>query len=351
MSSPTYEFQLEFLDFLQRLLDEGEFTATYKFALLMAIADISVEKGEDSAVSLEITAQEIAAKFIKYYQRQALPFVGLGSSSETAILHQNTGRQARVVSLVREAQENYEHGNSDGIDLSLRRPGLLGKVTATVVERPLWKLQVLRGGENNFFYPNMKPSRTIQLNPGIAFCFRRFHGFVHRLAQAGWVRFLRNRPQNHVLLGEVGDLGAFLFGSERNPLGSYRDFLKEIQANQCFYCGSRMGSPQVDHFIPWSRYSFDLGHNFVLACPSCNSSKRDMLAAPRHLENWVRRNGDRQLEMEEFFRCRNLNHDLDGSTMVAKWAYGQAANSKALVWLCAKEISRLPYDWANCFLA
>ena len=35
---------LEFLRKIQRLLSEGEFVATYKFALLQALADLSVEQ-------------------------------------------------------------------------------------------------------------------------------------------------------------------------------------------------------------------------------------------------------------------------------------------------------------------
>jgi hypothetical protein len=35
--------QIQFLTNLQRLLDEGIFTASYKYALLMSLADISVE--------------------------------------------------------------------------------------------------------------------------------------------------------------------------------------------------------------------------------------------------------------------------------------------------------------------
>ena len=44
---PTPEFQLEFLSKLQRLFTEGDFTATYKFALLVSLADLAVEYGQD----------------------------------------------------------------------------------------------------------------------------------------------------------------------------------------------------------------------------------------------------------------------------------------------------------------
>jgi hypothetical protein len=41
--TPTPERQVEFLRNIQRLLAEGLFTASYKFALLHAIADLAVE--------------------------------------------------------------------------------------------------------------------------------------------------------------------------------------------------------------------------------------------------------------------------------------------------------------------
>lgn len=43
MSVPENE-QIRFLLNIQRLLTEGQFTATYKFALLSALADLSVER-------------------------------------------------------------------------------------------------------------------------------------------------------------------------------------------------------------------------------------------------------------------------------------------------------------------
>src|ERR1035441_7705296 len=70
------EAQVQFLLKIQRLLGEGLFTATYKFALLMALADLSVELGDDSGAALEIDVDRIAGKFIEYYWRQTLPYVG-----------------------------------------------------------------------------------------------------------------------------------------------------------------------------------------------------------------------------------------------------------------------------------
>jgi hypothetical protein len=73
--APTLDSQIEFLVKLQRLLDEGLFVASYKFALLLALADLSIEAGDDSGRPLPITTEQIAGKFIQYYWRQAAPYV------------------------------------------------------------------------------------------------------------------------------------------------------------------------------------------------------------------------------------------------------------------------------------
>jgi hypothetical protein len=67
---PSPDEQIQFLVKLQRLLDEGLFVASYKFALLLALADLSVEAGDDSGAPLPITTDQIAGKFIQYYWRR-----------------------------------------------------------------------------------------------------------------------------------------------------------------------------------------------------------------------------------------------------------------------------------------
>ena len=84
---PTSDAQIEFMVSVQRLLDEGLFTASYKFALLLALADLSIEHGDDSGAWLTITTDLIAEKFVQYYWRQAVPYA---NANVAAILQQNT---------------------------------------------------------------------------------------------------------------------------------------------------------------------------------------------------------------------------------------------------------------------
>ncbi len=64
--------ELEFLRKAQRLLTEGDFVATYKFALLNALADLCLEREPAADGSLRVPV--IAEKFIEYYWPQARPY-------------------------------------------------------------------------------------------------------------------------------------------------------------------------------------------------------------------------------------------------------------------------------------
>ena len=104
MSEPTPEYQIEFLTKLQRLLSEGQFVATYKYALLMALADICIEQGRDDHGPLEVPTRLIAEKFIHYYWRQSMPFVPQAAPALEQVLQQNSGRQAGIIRLIVEAR-------------------------------------------------------------------------------------------------------------------------------------------------------------------------------------------------------------------------------------------------------
>lgn len=66
--------QVGFLSFIQSLLEHGEFVSTYKFALLQALADISLESDPEPDGTLRIRLSSIAGKFIACYWPQAAPF-------------------------------------------------------------------------------------------------------------------------------------------------------------------------------------------------------------------------------------------------------------------------------------
>ena len=147
-SPPTAEEQLAFLGSFQRLLDEGSFTSSYKFALLHAIAGLCIVKGEDDGGQLKLSTADIAEQFIRLYWPQVRVF---GSRDENGILSQNTGPQAAIVRKVAEQHACYQGSLAklEGSDVDWCQ--VRSTVEVTVKRMPLWKLQTVGSERLDFF--------------------------------------------------------------------------------------------------------------------------------------------------------------------------------------------------------
>lgn len=348
---PTPEEQVLFLRNVQRLLSEGLFTASYKLGLLHAIADLCVVKGDDSGGQLGLDLDDLAEKFVELYWQQCRPFQ-IGGQNTGLVLLQNKGKQAAIIRKIARAQD--EHGGSL-FRLRQNAPDLWGTLIAgirrTVIDMPLWKLQTVGSERLDFLYENMDaPTNSITLKPGIAFCFRAYYPLLRDLIQGAWVRFVQR--VNSTELGAVTDLGSFLFDRERSSLEPYRKILVDIQSNRCLYCQREIrGKSDIDHFVPWTRYPTDLGHNFVLAHPVCNNSKSDFLAAEQHLVAWTERNQNHGEQLAERLKTAALSHDLGASMRIAVWAYEQVEKANGQVWVDHARFQHLGTDWRRLFAA
>jgi hypothetical protein len=328
---PDPEAQVEFLIKVQRILSEGAFTATYKFALLVSLADLAVERADDTTDVLPLDVIDIAEKFVELYWRQVLPWIPRDGGSHQRRLHQATGGEAAILNRIAKAHETFQ---GSFVRLRQHRPEwlkLLREVGRIIAVMPLWKLQTVGRQRLDFLYPNVGRGGRIQLRGEAVYCLRKFYDLVTDLAQNAWVRFMRGLALNRPLLGEALDLREFLFGCDRNSLAVVCEALWPIQEGRCFYCDGRIrGKGAVDHFIPWSRYPLDFGHNYVLADAGCNGNKGDRLAFHGHLRRWCERN--EQPDLAAVFAKRALLHDLDLTRRVAVWAYSQAERTNANVW-------------------
>jgi hypothetical protein len=343
---PTPGEQILFLQQLRRILSDGSFVATYKFALLHALADLAVTKGGDSGAPLALRTREIAEQMVELYWRQTRPFPSPRAGPH--VLHQNTGRRAKILGEIEKVQER--HGYS--LAAIRRRPevwsALTNAVDRVVRGMPLWRLQTVGNERLDFLYENLGRGNVIMLRPGVAFCMRVFYDLIVDLLRGHWLRYVRR--QNAQELGDASDLSAFLFGSERTNLSLFQPLLSEIQTGDCFYCQKSLGGrADVDHFIPWAKYPIDLGHNFVLAHGTCNRSKSDHLAAEKHLERWLRRNADHRLALAGYFDEYGVGHDLESSTKITRWAYAQTDRLGGQVWSAGRTFKQLTPEWERVF--
>ncbi len=343
---------LEFLRKFQRLLSEGEFVATYKFALLQALADLSVEQPSHTGhgQGLIVPLGSIAEKFIEYYWRQAVPYAP--NLEQEGILRQNTGRQAAVINSIAETRGQYSSSIHQVKRNEREWKRLRRRVTATIDKQPLWKLQVVGRNIDDFLYQqNYLVDGCIQLQPGVQGAFRSFHGLITNLIRGGWLNQIRRISGNRDLLGERSDLAEFLFGSERRNLEGYRVAMREHQSGQCFYCRKQVrGEGAADHFIPWSRYPVDLGHNFVFSHSSCNNHKRDFLGHPEHLARWRECNLDAATVLGDVFDSSNLPHDAERSRFVAIWSYEQGEQSRVHTYLKKNDYPALDKSWRSALV-
>jgi 5-methylcytosine-specific restriction endonuclease McrA len=348
--APTPEEQVQFLRNVQRLLAEGLFVASYKFALIHALADLAVLKGEDSGAPLDLDTKDIAAKFVESYWRQSRPF-HVGNVTSGLILQQNTGRQAAIISKIVDTQKKCAASLFRLKQVASNRwSELVAEVDDVVRTMPLWKLQTVGEERLVFLYDNLGRGTRITLKPGVAYCFRAFYELIRDLIEAAWVRFIQK--VNAGKLGSVTDLGTFLFGQERAALDAYRPILMEVQRGTCLYCQKKLPKEtHVDHFVPWSRYPADLGHNFVLTHEHCNSAKSDYLAAEKHLAAWSERNRLHREELQSRLQEATLPCDLSASIQIARWAYQQTEKANGQVWVVEKVLQHLGPAWPLCLSA
>lgn len=299
------------------ILDDGSFSATYKFALVLALLDVCIENtSRHGAPPTSVTTRQLAERVLELYWTQAVPF------REHGVLRQGGNHRGQQAEMLRDIDSFRLTCGASGNDTlhraRLARPRdyqrLLNRIEWKLIEMPIPRLQVLGRTEDRFLYeygwdldvrpgtvgayqrgtPNTFDNR-LNLKPGVAEDLLRLNGLLRPLFQREWARKVARMNA----LPEA-ELESFLFGTDRIPLEAVRGPLLELQAGRCFYCSSPVNArADVDHFLPWSRYADDGLDNLVVAHASCNSSKSDFLAAASHVERWRARlrDHDRALEV------------------------------------------------------
>ncbi len=102
---PTAQQQLKFLKNIQIILQSGSFSSTYKFALLISLSRLAIEKGQDSGECLALEYTDVSEKFIELYWKQAVPYTF--HEEGQLILNQNNGKQAAIVNRIIELRQSY----------------------------------------------------------------------------------------------------------------------------------------------------------------------------------------------------------------------------------------------------
>ena len=279
---------------LLRVIDEGRRTATYKLALLLTLIDAVAETPGVE----EIPTRVLAEKVFRLYWPQTRTFAT--QSGDAVVPRQIGTKNAEVIDTLLAlrqlaATKKVESYHRLRLVLPTEVDAAIEAIETTFVKYPIPLLQVIGGTVQPFLYKadwpelqSLKKLRAtgndkIRLMPGVADRLVTLGPMLRPLIELQWVRDVA--AWTKVALDEQR-LHAHLFGTERVTFPkTLVAGLRELQHDECFYCGDQLTSPQVDHFLAWSRWPNDAIENLVLA-DKCNGHKSDYLAAEVHLTRW-----------------------------------------------------------------
>jgi hypothetical protein len=321
------------------LLDEGGFTATYKFAVLLGLMDLCLEaSARDGSPPEMVTTRQLAEKVIELYWPQTTQFDG-------RVLRQNRRGQAEIVSLIegfrahREADPSAPlyRARSAAPDAYAR---LVEEVEWKLIEMPLPRLQRIGRSLDEFLYmiywnDQIRRSEVrgdefdnrILFQPGASAWLVDLSGLLRPLVHRKWVGLvtqLNGLPES--------DLEEFLFGRDRISLQPVRESLLQLQNGRCFYCGSGviLESADVDHFLPWSRHPDNGVQNLLVAHATCNRAKSDFLASADHVQHWSTRLSTHRNDLLRIARDANWENDEGRTLSVTRAIYAHLPDDARL---------------------
>jgi hypothetical protein len=300
-----------FAERVLELLDEGRYTATYKYAVLLALIDVCLERTQASGAPPDVlTTRQLAEKIVEIYWPHTVPFAGQGQASR-GVLRQNNLGQAEIVSAILRFRRRHAPDPSvPRWESRVAAPDAYERLVRLVewklIEMPLPRLQVMGHSHQPFIYQVHWDQRIrrcevgryladdagtfdnrVMLKPNVGEYLLQLNSLLRPLIQRRWAAMLAELNRL-----EESQLEAFLFGADRTQTARIRAGLWEVQERRCFYCDKRIQEPtrgHVDHFIPWSRYQDDGLDNLVTTDIECNGFKSNSLAAADHVARWARR--------------------------------------------------------------
>jgi hypothetical protein len=287
-----------FAERLLGLLDQAAVATTYKYALLLALVDASLDATDaDGNPPERIEVRTLAEHVLKLYWPHTDPYPSTGH-----VLRQSGTGQAELLTHIKRFRGADPAARSTlaAARYSSGFDRLVGTAAWKLAEMPLPRLQRLGAVVDPFLYDigwdetitrrqfeEASFDRSVHLRPGVGVELVRLSPLLRPLIERLWAS--RVVVYNRLPEGRVDD---FLFRRARLDAIRLRLALFELQNGRCFYTGRpvRPSDADVDHFVPWSRSPLNAIDNLVVADRRVNGNKRDHLAAADHVQRWRDRN-------------------------------------------------------------
>lgn len=292
-----------FKDFKQ-IIRNCNYTNTYKMALAKSLVEISVSFDIDRE-DIEITMEEIAFKFLKYYWNQTIFFDLRQGSNLIEIpiivqytkslinkyyIHVGHNRPIRF-----EKVEDYLEEN-----LNLELKNCILKIADGLCKDVIWRFTYLNGTYNDHIYIFDKKKNVITIKRDNLNILKNNAEDLYDLINYKWGMILETFNDSPRINKKVRIIDEQ--GIQRTNLNKFKDFLDlENPQHICFICGERIleENLSIDHIIPWSYLYSDDIWNLVYVHKSCNSIKNNRIPSKEEIEKLKLRNNNLLKRLEK----------------------------------------------------
>jgi len=286
-------------------LERGQFSNSYKFALLRSLAAYGTKSGH-GAETIEV--EWLAERFIEFYWPLALRFnirQATVSNRDPVVMHYIRDERDALKLSPEMTLPTYRKKHPK------RYLNLKSKVVSNAFEHVIPRLHTVGSGKVS---PRLYS--TTGQNICVAAKARTFlqqnHKAIDLLAIGSWVKFTEKFTSAPRLYEKIQGLPP-----KRSSPKTYKEFFQStLGDDECFYCGGAiMPQPHVEHVIPWTFVAEDKVWNLVLSCKDCNSEKSSRVPTKKFVNKLVKRN-EAILEIDASALKAPVKGDL------AEWRHG-----------------------------
>ena len=250
-------------------------TTTYKYGFFKALLDNVANANDEKEISFE----DIFYSFSKIYWNLVV---------HHQLWQSNSRSQVSSVQKIIEAFQQEHHipteWNFDQLPTELQQD----LIRAVKKLGKKYVIGALYGDFNGEIYTFDLKKEYLKLN-------LKYYHFFHT-----YKRILTNVTNYQLALflekfNEVEKVNQLLlkveFVTKRQSLKEFALLLQKAGIHHCFYCNKSIKKNiHVDHFIPWSYIQNDQLWNFVLSCPTRNTSKNNKLPIEKYLAAIIQQN-------------------------------------------------------------
>lgn len=283
-SEEPLQYSQEYLwSYFQRILEKGNKSTTYKFALARFLVEYTREH-----TKLTIKYDTIAEAFLEYYWYQERIFK----------IRQSFSKTPYVIQIIR---EKFETKTLSRVRSPDKIPANVKNETICEIRRKVFgngdfgqvvpKFHTIHGRKRSVFYDY--DDEKITLRPEALVFLHNHHAPLLKMIFLEWTIFLEKA--NHMMPKLSAKIARKIDDSGRAPTDTQKRILRACaESKKCFYCDKILEGAKTqihyDHFIPWS-FIYDTEiWNLVVSCQTCNTSKSDKLAPESCVAKLLARN-------------------------------------------------------------